>query len=188
MKTNKILAELWPEIILSLLVLIVFLISVDIYQYLTTEIWWLWDEINNAQTSIYFLILVVFFSTIPFKKIIIKSKLISNIIILAFVIVLILHRNYTRFYNEIQQYPKIRSISKEWGMPGSWVKISGTNFGEESEPGSVFLSDKEMLIKKWNDKEIIFEVNMEAGKGNHNLKILNNKNKQQKQIYNFEIK
>lgn len=188
MKTDKVLTNLWPEVVLSLLVLIVFFISVDIYQYLTTEVWWLWDEIDNAQTSLYFLFLIVIFSIAPFRKVFIKNHMFVYFIILFFTIILILHKNYTDFYNEIQQYPKIRKISKEWGMPGSWVKISGTNFGEESEPGSVFLSSKEMIIKKWSDKEIIFEVNMEAGAGYHDLKILNNNKKQQNQSYKFEIR
>lgn len=188
MKTNKVLADFWPEIVLSLLIIIIFLISVDIYQYLITEIWWLRDEIDNTHTSIYFLFLIFIFSMTPIRKLIIKNSYFSYFIILIFTLVLFLHKNYTKFYNETQQYPKIRNISKEWGIPGSWIKINGTNFGEESELGKIFLSDKEMLVKKWNDKEIIFEINMEVGKGIHNLKVLKNNNKEQKQDYKIEVK
>lgn len=188
MKTNKFWSDFWPEICTSLLILMVFLISVDVYQYLTTEVWWLLDEINNAYASIYFLVLVLIFSFIPLKKWLLKSPVFIYLILCFFFITLFAHRKYTLFYNETQQYPKVREVSKNWGIPGSWIKITGTNFGEESEPGNVFLGDKKMLIKKWSDKEIIFEINMEAGKGNHSLKILNNKDKQQKQTYNFEIK
>lgn len=188
MKKNEWWKDLWPELVTSLVVLIIFLICVDVYQYLTTEHWWILDEIDHKKTTLFFLFLIVFFSIVPVKSLFSRWPKLGYLVLVLFLTVLFAHRKYTRFYNELQQYPKIKSISKNWGIPGSWVKINGTNFGEESNPGSIFLGEKEMIIKKWNDKEVIFEINMEAGSGVHDLKLFNNRIKQQIKNIEFEIK
>lgn len=152
------LSDLLPEFLLSLIIITTFLVTVDIFQYLTTEYWWIYDSLNYRYTTIYLLVLIVIFSFVNLKKWIVKWPKMSFLIAALFLVTLIFHNQYTHFYNELQQYPKIKNLSNDWGIQGSLVRITGRNFGEPWEPGKVYLDDWEMVIKKWSNKEVVFEV------------------------------
>lgn len=174
------LFDLLPELLLSLIIITTFLITVDVFQYLTTEYWWVYDSLNYRYTTIYLLGLIVIFSFFNLKKWLIKWPKIGFLIITLFLTTLFFHNQYTHFYNELQQYPKIKKLSKNWGIQGSLVRITGRNFGEPWEPGKVYLDDQEMVIKKWSDKEVVFEVPVMIP-GEKKLKI-NNKLDNTKQV------
>lgn len=188
MKTDKVLTNLWPEVVLSLLVLIVFFISVDTYQYLTTEVWWLWDETSFTYNTWFLLSLIVLGAFTPMNKWLVKWPKLAYLIVGLFLVTIFAHQRYSHFYDQLQKIPKIRGLSKEWGIPGSWVKVTGKNFGEEAYPGKVYLGDKEMTIKKWGEKEVIFEINMEAEGGEQELHLINKHDKTQKEIMGFEVR
>ncbi|PIR65036.1 MAG: hypothetical protein COU63_03415 [Candidatus Pacebacteria bacterium CG10_big_fil_rev_8_21_14_0_10_36_11] len=67
------------------------------------------------------------------------------------------------------------------------MRITGRNFGEPWEPGKVYLDDQEMVIKKWSDKEVIFEVPV-MDSGEKDLIVKNIKDKKPKEQLFFEIK
>lgn len=123
MKTDKVLTSLWPEIVLSLLVLVVFFITVDTYQYLTTEVWWLWDETSFTHNTWFLLSLIVLGAFIPMNRWLVKWPKLGWLILGLFCLSLIGHQQYSRFYSDLQKYPKILHVSKDWGLPGSWVKM-----------------------------------------------------------------
>jgi len=180
-KTKKTINKAWdrifPELLLSLTIISFYLITVDLYQYLFTELWWKFDSLNYNYTTIYLILLILLFSFIDLRKLLTKKYLRQGMIALLFVITLIGHKFYTNFYNELQTYPKIKSISKDWGIPGSWVKVTGRK---------VYLGETEMTIKKWEDKEVIFEIPVYVMEGNQQLKIFNIFNKEQKQYFQFK--
>lgn len=187
MKENKDWLEFLPEFLLSLVVLISFFIVVDVFQYLTTEFWWIQDEIKGSHSSIIFLLLIFIISFLPMKKWSEKQPKLKYLIIGAFFLFLFAHQKYNRFYNELQQYPKVKRLSKDWGIPGSWVKVNGRNFGGEWEKGEVYLGETETNIKKWSDKEIIFEIPLSVEFGTQQLTVLNSKNKIQKEYFQFNL-
>lgn len=158
-------SDLLPEFLLSLIIITTFLVTVDIFQYLTTEYWWIYDSLNYKYTTIYLLGLIVIFSFVNMRRWLLKWPKMGVLIVFLFLVTLFFHNQYTHFYNGLQQYPKIKKLSKDWGIQGSLVRITGRNFGEPWEPGKVYLDDQEMVIKKWSDKEVVFEVPvMVAGK------------------------
>lgn len=155
---------------------------------MTTEVWWLWDETSYNQNTWFLLALIIGGAFLPMKNWLTKWPKLGFLLVSLFLITLVAHQKYSRFYDQLQQYPKVKSISKDWGIPGSWVKITGRNFGEEWEPGRVYFGDAEMIIKKWENKEVIFEVTTEVEKGNKKLSLTNKHNKTQKEIILFEVK
>ncbi len=180
-------SKLLPELLLSLIILTIFLVTVDVFQYLTTEYWWLYDSLNYKYTTIYLLLLIVIFSLVSIKNQLIKWPKINFFIVGLFLITLFFHNQYTHFYSDLQQYPKIKKLSNDWGIQGSLVRITGKNFGEPHEPGKVYLDGAEMNIKKWSDKEVVFEVPV-MDKGKKELFIKNKKDNKQKNLLFFEVK
>jgi len=180
-------SDLLPEFLLSLIIITTFLVTVDIFQYLTTEYWWIYDSLNYKYTTIYLLVLIVIFSFVNLREWLLKWPKIGFLIVFLFLITLFFHNQYTHFYNGLQQYPKIKKLSNDWGIQGSLVRITGRNFGEPWEPGKVYLDDQEMVIKKWSDKEVIFEVPV-MDSGEKDLIVKNIKDKKTKEQLFFEIK
>ncbi len=188
MKENKWWDDFLPEFLIALLVLITFFVVIDCYQYLTTEYWWIQNDINYTNNTFFLIGLIIGLSFLPMKKWLIKWPKMKFFILGIFTISLFAHQKYSKFYDELQQYPKVKTISKDWGIPGSWVKITGRNFGGEWEPGKVYLGDTEMIIKKWGDKEVIFEIPVNVGRKKMDLKIKNNLELNQKDFLTLEIK
>lgn len=194
MKLKKTLAfpswlqPYWSELITALLVLSFFLLSVDLYQYLTTEVWWLWDETSWKQNTFYLLGLIVLSAFLPMKSWLTKWPKLGLMIMLLFIVTLYGHRQYERFYAKLQETPRIRSLSKEWGVPWSYVKLTGKNFGSEWEPGQVRIGETEMIIRKWTPKEIIFEIDAIAAIGQQELVVTNSVGQRQKETISFEVR
>jgi len=180
--------QILPYLIASFSVLIIFFVTVDVFEYLTTEYWWIQDSTNYTYNSIYLLILLALAALIDWSQLIKKKKKLKWIIGLLFLIILIAHQKYSNFYRELQKYPKIKKISKDWGLAGSWVKIEGRNFGEVYEEGKVYLTDEEMIIKKWTDKEIIFEIPIRDIKGEFDIRVENKHEKIQDEEVRFEVR
>lgn len=187
MKANKWWQSFLPELLITCLILSIFLICADLYQYLTTEYWWLQDQINYSHNTIFLLVLMATLSFLPIKKWLAKWPKLGFLIISLFLITLTAHYKYIFFYEELQQYPKIKGVSKTWGIPGSWVRVTGKNFGEEWKPGKVYLGETEMVLKKWGSKEITFEIPVNVKQENQSLQILNTHNKKQKEYFEFYI-
>lgn len=188
MKRNEWWKKIPSELFVSFLILIIFLLSFDLFQYLTTEFWWIQDSVNYNHTTIFLLFLIFLFSFLPIKKWLNKNTKLRCLITVLFFLTLLGHQKYTNFYKELQQHPKIKSISKDWGVPWSWVKISGKNFGEKWEPVMVYLGETETIIKKWTPKEIVFEITAEATLGEQRLRVVNSKDNEQLKELIFEVK
>ena len=177
-----------PHLIASFLVLIIFFLVSDAYEYLTTEYWWLQNSINYTHTTIFLFLLILLISIFNWEKIIKKFTFLKFIIPVLFVLSIFAHQRYSFYYQGLQKYPKFSKISKDWGLTGSWVKIEGRNFGEAYEEGKVYLDNEEMIIKKWSDKEIIFEIPIKDIRGNHLVTIINKHDRAQKEEVRFEVR
>lgn len=181
---NKFLPQFLP----SFTILATFYITVDIYKYLTTEYWWTQDSIKYNQTGIFLLVLIFLSTFLDWEKLYKKRKKITYLIIFLFVFSLLAHEKYSIFYEKLQNYPKIKSVNKNWGIQGSWAKIVGRNFGPPHEPGKVMLGEEEMIVKQWNDKEIIFEVPLGIEAGDYRISVKNNKEKILISDFKYELK
>ena len=122
------------------------------------------------------------------RKLLINSIFLKIIIPFFFFLSIFAHQKYSLYYQDLQKYPKISKISKDWGLTGSWVKLEGRNFGEVYEEGKVYLDEEEMIIKKWSDKEIIFEIPIKDIRGNHLVTIINKHDRAQKEEVRFEVR
>jgi hypothetical protein len=187
-EVNNFFQQILPYLIASFSVLIIFFVTVDAFEYLTTEYWWIQDSINYKYTTIFLFILIGLISIFDWQKIINNEKLLKILISVLFSITIFFHRQYSLYYSELQRHPKIKKISKDWGLAGSWVKIEGRNFGEVYEEGKVYLGDEEMIIKKWTNKEIIFEIPIRDIKGSFDIRVENKYEKIQDEEVRFELR
>ena len=185
---NSFFSKALPHIIASFFVLIIFFLVVDSYEYLTTEYWWLQDSVNYLHNTIFLFALILLISLFDLENINKKHKNFKFVVTILFVLTIIAHKQYSSYYEDLQKYPKLANISKDWGTTGSWVKLEGRNFGEVYEEGKVYLDDEEMIIKKWTNKEIIFEVPIRDIKGEHKLRIVNKHDREQKEEVRFEVR
>ncbi len=188
-KTNKLWqTSWWPELLTAFLVISFFLLSVDLYQYLTTEVWWLWDQTSYNQNTVYLLVLIVASTWLPMKSWLARWPKLGLMLVGLFLVTLVAHRQYTVFYDQLQQYPRVKGLSKEWGIAWSYVKVTGRNFGGEWEPGKVYLGEAEMIVRKWTPTEIIFEIAAEAEVGEQELRVVNSHEQSQQQQVIFEVR
>lgn len=176
------------QILSSFLVLIIFFVVIDIYQYLITEYWWLKDKIDYVHSTLFLLFLIFIISYLPIKKLLNKNQKLRYLIITLFLLTILGHQKYSNYYNKLQRYPKIKKINKDWGVPWSWIKINGRNFGDEWEAGMVYLGESETIIKKWTANEIIFEITDKTELGKQELIIVNSENNKQEEKVLFEVK
>ena len=188
MKENEWLQKILLKLLFSLLILIVFFVCVDLYQYSTTEIFWLQDGINYTHTTIFLLLLITIFSLVKPDGKLTKWSKFYYLIIGLFLITIVVHQKYIHFYDDLQEYPRIKSLSKNWGIHGSWVKVSGRNFGGGWEPGKIYIGKTEMTIKRWENKEIIFEIPVNVEQGKQVLEVRNARGNKQKEYFEFYTK
>ena len=105
-----------PHLIASFLVLIIFFLVSDAYEYLTTEYWWLQNSINYTHSTIFLFILILIVSIFDWEKIIKKFSFLKFIIPVLFVLSIFAHQKYSLYYQDLQKYPKFSKISKNWGV------------------------------------------------------------------------
>ena len=87
------LEEIFPHIFVGIIVFMVFIISIDIYEYITTEIWWIHDSLNYAYTGLFLMCLILIATTINWE-IFLKKKSFVSLILLFFPLILIFHKEY----------------------------------------------------------------------------------------------
>jgi len=129
----------------------------SIFRYITTDI----------KTYIFLAILLVILSiNYSFR---IKAQF--NKIFMAFVLILAVgsgfgYRKYLNYYGELQEFPKIYKISKNYGFQGTIINIEGKNFGPAWQPGKVYVKEPilrpdqkvlEFTIKSWSSDLVVVE-------------------------------
>lgn len=113
---------------------------------------------------------------------------------LFFIIVFILtglsafgYKKYLNYYGELQTYPKIYSVSHEWGIQASLINIEGKNFGPTWQPGRVFVNEIEFRVIFWSPYLVVAEQPIPSGffKGKLYVQDFDNK---RSNGWEFEIK
>lgn len=152
--SKKRLSPLQSLFVFSLLSIAIWLVAVDIAQYFLTEYRYVFDHLDSTYTTLGLIGLIVFTAVFARENL----KLLHTVLIIGiFFLVLVGHISYSRFYDELQQIPKIKSVSKNWSIQGDRIIIEGRNFGNPQEPGKVFVGQLLFNIKLWTDTKVIIE-------------------------------
>ncbi len=151
--------QLLQPLIVAGLTLVAYLPTVALVEYALTEQWLIIPKISEdikllILTSL--LVLVFYLVTIrnKWREWCYQHK---SWLVLLVVISLMLFKVYSNFYQQLQQHPKIFSISSNWSIQGSLIRIRGKNFGPAHEAGQVLVGDVLLTNKKWTNEEIIVE-------------------------------
>jgi len=137
-------------------------------EYFLTEYFLVFRYITaDIKTYIFLAILLVIFS----MNYIFRTKAQFNRILIAFILILTVglgfgYKKYLNYYGELQQFPKIYKISKNYGFQGTIINIEGKNFGPTWQPGKVYVKDLflrpdrqafEFMVKFWSPDLVIVE-------------------------------
>jgi len=158
-------------------------------EYLLTEYFLITPYISGVwKTALFIFLLIVFVLVYYFRNQGRKAsrKKILFLIFLTFVSLLVF-REYRRFYDFLQQFPKIYKISSSWGIQGIEIKIEGKNFGPTWQPGKVFVDEVEFIVKEWSPNLIVAEQPVPPCFKKGNLRVISNKNTISNGV-SFEIK
>ncbi len=142
------------NLLISSIVLAVYLIIIFLFEYIFTQKIFVFREIHSYQKT--YLLMVILLISSMFSQ---KLKPLRNSKIFFFSVLLLIssligNELYIRYYDGLQNIPKLYSISKNWGVQGSVIEINGNNFGASWEQGKVMVDDMELEIKEWSDDKI----------------------------------
>lgn len=148
----------WPALV-ALESLIVYLLIIIPAEYLLTEKWLILTRITTDQKTYLLLavFLLVFLANYFFQKVGRLGRRGWQVIVLIFILLLWGNKNYLKYYNRLQEFPKIYNISSDWSIVGKQITITGKNFGPVWQKGKVTVDDFEMLILDWSEEEIVAE-------------------------------
>lgn len=146
-------------LIVSLLTITLWLVIIDLFEYLFTYKWYLLNSVS-IETKTITLVVVFLVCTLFFYK---KEQLLDSFVLIFFVVVITSHGIYTNYYQYLQNSPQIKSISKKWSIQGDIITIKGKNFGDEWERGAIWAGETDMIIKSWSNYKIVFEQPVPTG-------------------------
>ncbi len=126
-------------------------------EYLLTERFLITPFISTQVkfTLLIIALLVSLFLNYFSPKIFYLTKKFWLLILFIFIAGLFGHRTYLRFYNSLQDRPKIYQISSDWGIQQMPVVITGKNFGPIWRRGEVMVDEVVMEIETWEEGEIV---------------------------------
>lgn len=179
-----------PSVGVSLWVVSVWLVVIDLLQFVFTEVWYVTNRIPELLVLGLLGIGIIIASTLqtysgPPKWFAVIPRYTLTVCVFCFV--LVSHWYYKEYYNSLQQYPKIMEISKNWTIPGDRIEIIGRNFGEPHEPGKVMVGDVEFMNITWTDKRVVVEqpvVESQVGE----LEVCSISNCVEGQVVHFELR
>jgi len=148
----------WPALV-ALESLIVYLLIIIPTEYLLTERWLILTRITADQKTYLLLavFLLIFLANYFFRGVVRLGRRGWQVIILVFICLLWGNKNYLQYYNRLQEFPRIYSLSSDWSIVGKQITITGKNFGPVWQKGKVAVDDFEMQIVDWSEEEIIAE-------------------------------
>lgn len=149
-----------PVIFWSEVILIIWLISTRLAEYIITEIIFIIPRFSAHISTISLFIIVVLVSALVVAK---KAEHVKPPFTTAIQVQILLGitifavAQYQSFYSSLQEYPKIKSLNKNWSIQGDRIAIDGKNFGPAWQPGKVTVGGQEFRVISWTDTHVVVE-------------------------------
>ncbi|MGI6278814.1 MAG: hypothetical protein ACOYJ8_03355 [Patescibacteria group bacterium] len=146
-------------ILVALETIIIYLITIIPAEYLLSEKWLVIRRITDNQKTYYFLaiFLIIFLLNHFFKKAARAGERGWQIIILAFIAALWGNQQYQDYYGQIQNQPRIYSVSDNWTIVAKPITIEGKNFCPAWQAGEVKVNDFSFNVLEWSEEKIVAE-------------------------------
>ena len=184
---EKVARPLLPDATLALLVVSDWLLLTALLEMAVTEWWYTQTGVNYVPEWWNLVVLAVLLVLATVVRIVWSSRpqlmqdgwLIRSFlsVVLIFFGVVLGYSQYSTYYDQLQQVPKVQYVSPIVGIPGERAEILGRNFGHPHEPGTVHLGEVQLRIVSWNDERVVVEVPVEIEEsaklkiGNSNQKV-----------------
>lgn len=149
-----------PSVALALASVSVWLVIWGVLEYLLTEHWFVTAKLTSTQASLTLVFIMIVTSVLAYllswwqKKL---PPLYALLVVVLFIASVAGYHQYKNYYQWLQTFPKVKSVSKNWTIQGDGVAIEGKNFGEEWRPGKVWVGDIKYQIVNWHDKRVVVE-------------------------------
>lgn len=137
--------------------IILWLGAIDVLEMAVTEWNFMYNSLPGSWKIMALLSLLLVFSGFLARKKRFVSYTFFASTILIFCVGLFAHRVYTNYYDWLQTFPKLRSISSLSSIQAEKVVITGKNFGGPDQRGSVKVDSLEFLIVSWDDEIVVAE-------------------------------
>lgn len=154
--TNKVSENaLMTAGLIATVSLVFYLVVIMPVEYLLTEYWLIVPSITPQQkTWLLLACCLLTFLTVQMLRKSIVSPTNLFLPLLLLVIALIGNFFYDQYYQELQKHPRIFNISSDWSVQGMPIKITGKNFGQDWQAGSVRVGELVFTNHRWSDTEI----------------------------------
>lgn len=149
--------------------IILYILVIVPTEYLLTEHFLLYKQINNQTKTI--VLLIIFFLVFIINYFYVKKFKYWLPIVIVFVLSLVGFYKYQQFYSALQQIPRIYSLSSDWSIQGKEIVIDGKNFGSVHPDSKVLGDGVEFQIRSWQSDEIVIIGPMTNDYGEHQLYI-----------------
>lgn len=186
----KYLKQNWvAPLITAMFTISLWLFAVTLIEIVLYHNWWVVRHLSR-DVSFALLLLISFAAMFYFKKKRLRKKL-EKLPVFIFTVILsvttLIGVNYYQQTKEqLNQTPQIKSLSKDWSIQGDRIKITGRNFGQAWQEGTVKVDDLYFNIKSWSDTHIIVEQPITDQYKKSKLVVTNHYNKQTQ--YDFTLK
>jgi len=147
------------------------LIIISVSEYLFTEVFYVFRYLKTTtKTEIFLITLVVLFAVNYFSPKIrsIGKKVLPGLVVLLF-FSLLGYKKYRNYYGNLQNEPKIFSISSKWSIQAKRIIIEGKNFGWAHDQSRVVCDDERFLVDSWNPNRIVVSAPLTGNFGTHDL-------------------
>lgn len=159
LSSNIVLKKYGRSLVVVMQALAIALFLIMAAEYLLTEYWLITPHITARQKTWALLIVFGFIFSVQQVKKKRQTGLLTGLIIWSTVLVMALVGNYFygQYYQQLQRYPKIFTVSSDWSIQGMKVRIEGKNFGPANEAGQVMVDDLQMNNVKWTEQSVLVE-------------------------------
>jgi hypothetical protein len=177
--------QLYPYIFIALMLISLWIVSFDVVEYLFTEYWYVWNEIGGNTRTWALLGLIFAGAFLPIRKVTQKQM---GVMVAVLLLTLTAHSAYRNYYDDLQKFPKVKSISRDWSIQGDRITITGRNFGGEWQLGGIVVGELEFNIISWNQNRVVAEQPVPDSFFSAPLMIINHYGNQTIVVEDFEIK
>lgn len=185
---------LWTIIMIPILSLILSSIAgIAVYslvflpvEFLVTEIFFKIQKLPHYVSVTVLTVLIIAFNFVNWQRLI-KTRRIAGLMLLFLFFSGLTYLKYRKEKLVREYLPKIYQVAPLQGIQGEIVKIKGVNFGPVWKNGEVFIGGDKMVVRDWNDQQIIFEQSVPSRFGKMDLKIFRRDGKVSNQVL-FQIR
>lgn len=131
----------------------IFLYSIfyNLSLFFLTEIWFV---MPNLPTWLFIIIYLASLLSTLLLHTKFKLRKYLPVVVIAAALAVVSNHFLNKGYQELQQTPRLNTVSKNWSIQGDKIVIRGKNFGQRNSESSLQVGSTRFLIEYWDNYQI----------------------------------